>query len=405
MARTTQTIWQCMVAAIVLLAFTGCEAMKATHNENRNAAEQRWLGVRSGLMLQMAQQQFDTGDLDQAESSVMQALAIDKENPHLYVLLGRIELERGRLERSHNWLLIATKFGPKVPTAHYYSGVVLQRWQQFDKALAAYRTAMNLETDNASYVLAYAEMMVQTDQADLAMMLLEEKIQTFDQNAGMRVAVAQIHMLQDNPDKAVEFYRKAAVLRPEDLRIQEELARAQIAAGQPLHALRVLERLTRDPEMRERRDLQRLLGEIYLKTDRPHEARDLFMTLTRQDKNDAQAWLLLGEASWALNDELGALTAVRHAIKNDPTLSKAYLLAGLIFQKRGEVGHATEMFELAAAHAPQDATPRILQGIMHQRNGNVDAAAQAYADALRREPNDPRAQRLLAGVVQSPDGR
>ncbi len=390
-----------LIAGAVVLGVVGCSSTQPTgHEVSKKAAEKRWMAVRSHMMLKMAQQQFDTGDLDQAQSSIQQAMAIDRDNPRLYVLNGRIELERGRLERSHKWLTIATRLDPNLADGHYYQGVVLQRWQEWDKALDAYRKAMGLAPDNPAYLLAFAEIMIQKDQIDLAMELLKDKQAYFDQNAGIRVALGQLHMLRGESAEAVKYFRRAALLRPDEVAIQEDLARAFIQNKQHGEAVRILEKLARDPETAKRADIQRLLGETYLKTDRPHEARDLFVKLTRQDKSDAQAWLRLGEASVALQDDLGALTAARHAIKNDPGLAEAYMLAGLVFQKRQQLAEAAEMFDLAAENAPKDARPRVLQGIMYQRAGQKDAARDAYTDALRREPSDTRVQRLLAGVTQ-----
>jgi Tfp pilus assembly protein PilF len=60
------------LAALVVLAVSGCGS--PSKQDVVNNAETRWKQMRSTLMLQMAEQQFATGDLDQAERSLRDAM-------------------------------------------------------------------------------------------------------------------------------------------------------------------------------------------------------------------------------------------------------------------------------------------------------------------------------------------
>jgi len=83
-------------AALLAPLLLGCQD---TLVKEKASAKNRWLELRSSMMLDMAKQQFVTGDLTQAEKSVKDGLSIDPTHPGLHVLAGRIELERGKLER------------------------------------------------------------------------------------------------------------------------------------------------------------------------------------------------------------------------------------------------------------------------------------------------------------------
>ncbi len=173
-----------LVALLATLAF-GCQANKQ-HKEWKQQANSRWHNMRSDLMLQMANQQFETGDLDQAQQSVEDALDIDPTNGKLYVMAGRIALERGHLERAYRLFEMAQQNDADLPDAHYYQGLVLQRWQRYDKAQEQYQKAYDIQPDDASYLLAVSEMMVERGQNDEARQVLVEKLDYFDQNSAMR---------------------------------------------------------------------------------------------------------------------------------------------------------------------------------------------------------------------------
>ena len=112
---------------------------------------------------------------------------------------------------------------------------------------------------------------------------------------------------------AVTQFKEASLLRPDDPRIREELAAAQIAAGHLTEGVRNIESLARQPEHADRRDLQYTLAAAYVQAHRPGDAKRVYLELTREDPTDAQAWIRLGEVSWALRDVPGTLLAAKRA--------------------------------------------------------------------------------------------
>ena len=118
------------LAALVVLLFAGCAGKHDTHEEAVKQADGRWKSVRSAMMLEMAEQQFLTKQLDLAEKTVKEAANVDPENPRLHLLAGRIELEKGKLERAYNFFdksIELTPEGMVFPEPHYYKALVFQR--------------------------------------------------------------------------------------------------------------------------------------------------------------------------------------------------------------------------------------------------------------------------------------
>ena len=388
------------LTAITLLASSlfGC-ATHSSHDQWVENADDRWKSLRSAAMLDMAQDRFDAGALDQAEKTVTEAAAIDSTNPQLHLLAGRIALERGQLERAYRLFQLSAELDDTEPDTFYYQGVILQRWKQYDAALEAYRAAYDLDKDNPARLLAIGETLVELDREQEAIEMLEDKKYYFDQNAGLRALLGHLYRLQGQPKLAVENFRQATMLNADNMRLHEELAFSQIEAGSFTDAATTLRMLLALPEYQNRSDLKRSLAQAEFETQRYETAREIYLELTRDDPSHTNDWLRLGETCWKLEDTGGALIAANRAISLSPRRTEGYLLAGMVWQKRGRVQDALEMFDRAAELAPQDATPLILRGLSLQKTDRLAAAAEAYEEALRRDPDDARAERLLSQVT------
>ncbi len=398
-----------LAAAALGATLVGCAGNNDTVKNWRGDANSRWLTMRSGMMLDMAQQAFDTGDLDRAEKELNQALALDPGNDRLQTLGGRIALERGRLEKAYHHFQVAIDIDSPneengedyVPTnadARYYQAVVFQRWKRYDDALQRYTDAYEIKPDQSNLLMARCEMLVELDRADEAVELLEAKLAYFDQSAGIRAMLGHIYMLQGEPGEAVEYFAKASLLDPDNLKLQEELARAQFAAGQYREAAKSVSQLREHPENARRADLRRLEAQAQLKMGRTAEARKVYLDLTRTPQVAAGDWIVLGQLAWQDSDPGGALSAASRAMKLDPERHEAYVLAGMVWQKRENLDEALRNFDRAAELAPDNAVPLILRGIALQKAGRAAAAADAYTQALQRHPDDPRALKLLKTV-------
>lgn len=378
----------------------GCQATKGkTHKQWVDNADTRWKEVRSTAKLNSAIDAFEAGAIDRAEAIVSEAAGIDPTNPKLHLLSGRIALERSQLERAYSLFELSNQLDPERADGHYYRGVVLQRWKQHELALEAYEKAYKIDPENPARLLAVGETLAELDRAPQAIERLEEKKFYYGHNAGVRALLGHLYRMTDRHGLAAESFLQATLLDPENLRLQEELAFSQTDAQRFSEASQTLRSLLDRPEYETRADLKRSLARAETENGRLKEARQIYIDLTRADPTHTADWLRLGEIAWKLQDNGGALIAANRAITLSPQREEGYLLAGMVWQKRGRVEDALEMFDRAAELAPTDATPLILRGISLQKTDRIAAAAEAYEEALRRDPSDNRAQRLLAQVT------
>jgi len=393
-ARTT--LRGALAPLLIAATLAGCSGQqKSQHDQWMDDAANRWNEIKVAQVLVMARQKFDAGDLDLAESDAVNALSQSPKNAHLHMLLGQINLERGKLERSYQEFTYAIEFKEDLAQAYYLRGIVLQRISKLDLALVDYAKAFELEGDNTAYLLAQAETLVTLNRTDEAMALLGPQLDRFDANAGLRMLVGYIHEMRRDYPKAIEAFKAASLLDPENPRPREELAGAQLAAGQTIEATRTLRALLKQPGMENRTDLRRTLAASLLRIDRTQEAREEYLRVARSPQARADDWVKLGEIAFRAGKTFDALHASRKAIEVDPLSPSGYLLAGMVWQKQEKLDEALQMFDRAAELSPDDAAPLILRGISLQQAGRTTAAAEAYREALHRSPQDARARQLL----------
>ncbi len=397
MKRTVKLSQAITLSAAALLAplLLGCQDSLV---EEKVDAKNRWLELRSSMMLDMAKQQFSTGDLKQAEKSVKDGLSIDPTHPGMHVLAGRISMEQGKLERAYHLFNAALELKPENAEACYYQGLVMQRWQRYEGSLEFYTKAYEYEADNASYLLAVTEILVDLDRADEAIALLEGKRQYFDQNAGVRATIGHLYFMKGEHAIAADYFYQASLLEPDNNKIQEKLAFSLTAVGEYDQAIEVFTQLLKDPDNKSRADIKRSLASSYMNTGRTKEARAVLIELARSPKGDVSDWIKLGEISYQQDELGGALQSASKVINLAPDRHEGYLLAGMVWQRRGNLNNALQMFDRAAAAAPASTEPLILRGLSLQKAGRFAAAAEAYQQALKRKPDDSRAIKLLAAV-------
>lgn len=391
-----RTTLQVALAAGTLMLAVGCTT---THAEHKKQANDRWTAARAGVMYGVAVQQFETGDFDKAKRSIATVLGIQPEHAQFNVLAARIALEQNQLERAYRHLEIATTTDPKNAEAHYLSGVILQRWQRHEAAMASYMAAYEADPESDAGLIAAGEMLSIMGRNEDAIALMREKLIYFEHSAALRLAIGRIHMKQRDFDQAIDMFEEAYVLASDDPAVLEQLAMAEYAAGRFNDATFHLKRLLSYDEAADRRDLRMALGDCYQFTQRHVDAREVFLQLVREDETDVNAWIKLGQAARIVGDTRRLRDAAHRVTALEPTRHEGYILMGMYLQKTGRFDKAVAAYEQASRYAPDSALPHILKGLTFEEAGDRNAAATAYEAALRVEPDDARAKQLMAGVT------
>lgn len=389
-----------LAAVLAGATLAGCAGHGAHTSAAITGAQERLTAFKAGVEWDMARQQFLAGELDKALRTADRALAMNPSVAKSHVLRARILMEMGRLEDARESLLRARAVDPAHVDAHYYEGVLLERLSDPAGALERYLAAMDLDEGNPQHPLAAAEMLIETGRPDAAEALLQSRRARFEHNAGIRQTLGHLALMRSEPDHAADLFNEARLLAPDDLVILEDLARAQALAGRFGEAEFNLSRVLDADQARNRRDLLHLRARCLIELNRPLEARDILLGLTRDKAGavDAAAWSDLGRLALRLNDHARVTLAANRLIALQPDKPDGRLLLASLKRAQGDLASALAIVDQAASLASADAATLKLRGLILRDLGRNDDAAQSLARALQMSPDDRQTRELLASV-------
>jgi tetratricopeptide (TPR) repeat protein len=399
------------LSVLGLAVLSGCAGNGAYTTKFKQEAQGRMNMVKAGTQWDMANQQYQAGDLDRALETIDTSLALNDKVAKSHLLKGRILLELGRLEPAAESLTKSIELEAKTPEAPYFRGVVMERMEKAEAALSDYRTAAALDRSNPQYTVAAAEVLMHLERFDEARALLDppadSTLPRFTQSAGARQTLGHIALMEKNHDQAVIHFREASILAPGDTSILEDLARAQVAASQYGDAEANLQRVLSTVKADERRDLRLLRARCLLETERPVDARVILQELAAgSGASDPEVWLQLGNIALILDDDYRLREAGNKVTAIAPQRHEGYLLLGLYQRKVGKLGNAAELLEKSVQRSSDDPTPALVLALVYQQMGKTDEARAAAGRALAISPENDRARTLAAqfGAVADAPG-
>jgi tetratricopeptide (TPR) repeat protein len=380
---------------ICLLAASAVAGCQSSGDKSSNRQEPRWDSARSGVLLNVASDQFDASAFDKARRTLDEIFKLTPDNPGALLLLVRIELESGRLENAHATLERVRVLAPELSDVDYLAGIIAQRWKRFDEAEASFARAYEREPDDLAYMLAYSELMAGNGRLEEAIRLLEPRVSQFDQTPALRDALARMLEQAGRDEEAVEHYRRAVVAEGADASIRERLALTLFRLERFDDALGQLNRLDQDGLLDGRVDLQTMRADCLAAAGRLPEARTIYESAARTDPTYVPAFRGLARTALTEGDRRRAGIAIAKATALDPRDPQTIILAGCIDLAEGRTDAARAAFERALAIDPSNALAVTLLGLLHERAGNTVGAAEAYSSALRLEPGEPLARQLI----------
>ncbi len=390
-------------AGVILLG--GC-AGKTAPEQARSEARERYTGNRAELAAQQARQDFQVGNLKNALGNIEAAISLVPGEPTYHLLRGRVLFEMNRLDASLASFNRAIALNPNLGDAHYYSGLVFQRWSDPQKAYERYAAALSTDDSDPDYMLAALETLISMRRLDEADRLIHDSRHHFENNASVKRAQGHVAMLRDQPAVAADHFHKALLLMPEDKSIMEVLVICHMKAGNHAKAEYYLDLLLKDPEFASRRDLRHLKALCLTAGNRLVEARSIYLKLVDEDPSDPQMWFELGSVALELGDMRRVQNVVSRTIAVWPNRFESFLLRGMLHERENRLDDAIADYQRACRLRPAHEEPYILLGLALQARGRREEAVEAFRTARMVVPGSARAQELLlAGVDTETEGQ
>jgi len=395
-----------LLALAGLTGLGGCQGQSGYTKEARTNAEDRLMQLKSGVEWQAAERQFLAGDLNKAQKTVERSIMINPRVAKSHVLRGRIMMEKALYEDARASLLTAEELAPGNVDAQYFLGIIAERTSQFAEAMERYSRCAKMDKNNAQYVIAAAEMMVQIGQVDAGEKLLADHMASFPTSAALRHTMGQIGLMRSRLDTAERYFTEARMLAPDDLVILEDLTRTQMSLRSFADAEMNLRVLLAAPANAERTDLQMLRVRSLAAMDRLGDARVLLSRVLDNPgtQNDVQAWVLMGNLAARLDDVPRLRQSVVRITAMAPDRPEGHALKAMLLRLLNRPQDAKSAIDTAIGLQPNDPEQWVLRGLILAEMGEFDDARRSLSNAARLDPKNHNAQVLLAAVNELTSG-
>ncbi|MFW6133276.1 MAG: tetratricopeptide repeat protein, partial [Planctomycetota bacterium] len=216
-----------ILAGIVILAVAGCESIMPSVDRAKVQANQRWNETRAQMLTGVAEEHFNVGQLDSAETKLTRALELSPTSTAARLLLAKVYIERGEHAAARRELHRVLDASARHPTAQFLLGVALEQTGDLPAALEAYRQAYTLDKSDMSAVRAAAEVLVQMGRLRRAQAYIDSYLPRAENDPAAFEIAGRIAAMRGDDERAVEAFRRAVDLDGEHDGYRRALARAQ----------------------------------------------------------------------------------------------------------------------------------------------------------------------------------
>ncbi|MCB0208249.1 MAG: tetratricopeptide repeat protein [Anaerolineae bacterium] len=342
----------------------------------------------------LSQAYLNQGKIDKAIAVYEQAVSLNADQAWPHLNLGEIYLAKGNIAKATAaYQNAAALSGDAITYLDIASSY--RQYGHYEQALKYARLAATLAQDNEFVGRAYREQgliyQVQQENEKAEEQFLKA-LRISPTTPPIQLSMADFYFWHDdNPEKAIAYYRRTAELAPDQSLAYLGLGRALLKTGSQEEALQVLKTASSaDPTSGE---IQQRIGELLLQYQLPDQAQPYLEQAIELDPKNAPAYLHLASLYRQDMDYPQALEYASQAIKfsNDKNvIGHAHLEQAIIYQNQGKDAEALEQFLLAVAATPTDAQIHAKIGDFYEgQQGQEDQAIEHYYQATRLDPNQP----------------
>jgi tetratricopeptide (TPR) repeat protein len=333
-----------LLGTAVLLAGTGCSFTK--QETAKKEAVARWKGVRTAMALQIAEKQFQTGQMIKCRETLQAALKTQNEDPRVFVLLARVMFELQDLPAAEENLQAARNLNPNLAEVDYWQGVFAQSASQGEQAFKAYFAAYSREPGSIRYLIAMLESKLALGQARETVREAMDRFPEFSRSVQLRLIVANGYLVLNNYAKAEEFYQAALDIDSSNTEAREGLAHALYVDRKYSQAEPILLKLTTTLPP-ERTEVRFMLGNCYLATKQYPSAIRAYDACLEKDPQQPSVRLNLAKARLLNNQTDKARLDLLTLLRQEPENPHAWELLGHVYLRDKKYDQALDAYHQA----------------------------------------------------------
>ena len=290
-----------------------------------------------------------TGRITEAIESFQSCLQMKQDDDAVYFALSQLELMRGDLNKSSEYILKAADLDPD--NTWYTQELAYMYYEQgnFEKSVSFFKKLVDLEPRNVDWQYAYAGVLQEAGKNEQSIAVLNKMEDLVGINPELSIQKYEMYMKMHDTEKAIAEIDKARLTYPKELSLLATLVDHYYRAGEEDKANNLLEELVKADPNNGRAHL--VLSDIY-----------------RAKGEDAKAWLALKNAfngeGVDVDTKLKVLMRIQEtSTKLDP--------------------EAFELVDIFVNSYPTDAKAYSVKGDFLLRDGREREALEAYRKALQ----------------------
>ena len=301
---------------------------------------------------------------DEAEALLLKAITLDDKNLQVRMPLIGFYIQQGKLEKVEDQLQQAIKNSPENFEAHILLGNFYHNQKKNDLAEAAYLNSIKASPS------ALKPLMIAADYYDKV----------------------------NNQDKALEMYTKAASLEPDNISVQETIARFHYSHKDIESANKIISAiLSKRPQYYPARMLK---SEILVFEKKFTEALQLLDVLEKEEPKAPRTYYFKGLCFIGTGNYDQAKTSVGKAVEINPGYFKARMLLSDIYLHEQSFDPAQKEASAALELNPNDYQSRIIRANAAIGLRKFEDAEKDYQKLIEIAPENPMAYYQL-GLLKS----
>ena len=345
-------------------------------------------------------------DLAKAYDLARKARGLQGDDATIADTLGWVLYKRGDYQQALSILQDSAEKAPGSPEIQFHLGMTASMMGQTDVAKAAFRTAVNSDSDfegkeESKRRLASLEN-GKTESPELSVAQLEAATNQQSNDVVSQIRLGEAYQKQGASDKAAAAFEQVLKLNPKLSVATMKLA--ELYAG-PLHnnekalvyAKKARELAPTDPQ------ITILLGKLAYQNGNFSWSYNLLQEAARQRRDDPAVLYSLGWSAYAIgkvNEARDLMQKVAAVPGNSAEIANAkkFLRFAALEQDPTGLSAAEDEVQKELASDAGYAPALMAQAALYSQHGKVREAIQTYTDVLRRFPDLAPAQKRLAAL-------
>jgi tetratricopeptide (TPR) repeat protein len=314
--------------------------------------------------------------------------------------LGQAHYERGSFVDVEAAFVEALKYDQNEMASHFNVALGYHLNQKFDRAVAAYTRADQIEPRHPKVWCNLGVLFFQTDAYDKAEEALRTAVASNPEYARAWDNLAAALGAQDKLDEAIEACRRAVALRPEYPEAYFKLGVIYFTNGRLEQAGDEFRRAAALPELTAY--CEAFLAMIQARLDRPEAAEVSARKAAETDpKCDLlwMAWNDLGLAWFARKEYGAAAKAYGEATRLKPDEAEAWFNLGVSYHQAGDLKTARDAYQRSVELKEGMTAAWHNLGLICAGDNELPAAMTAFRQETRWEPDNIQGWRELGSVL------